>query len=220
VTRVVLADEDDSCRDALTGASLGDPAVAVRVGIAVAVALVVARVVNIAVGGAMRGRAIAEWMTEWQIAFAVALPLGAALTVMAWRDRPGRPLVLRASEAALLALLVHVATDTWAIFNLQTTFSKDSWWWLLTADFECRLPKIAGQALGLLFAARQRGRHAVGVAQVIPMELGESAAQVVWWPQFFSVTHSLIHSAAIMVVAPLAERAVQQLVTSIRRKES
>lgn len=215
MARISFADEDDSGRDPLTGSGLGDPAVAVRLGVALTLALVIARLATSAIFTIIRGRHFDGLTTEWLVAFAAALPLGAALTVMAWRDRPGRPLVLRAMEATLLATLAWAASESWAFFHLQTWLERSTsvWLWALTTDFHARLPGIGGTALGLLLAARQRGRHAVGIAFEIPSSLGALLGLALWWPTQLSAV-GLVHSVWVMLLAPVVERIAQRTTTA------
>jgi hypothetical protein len=218
VASVTFADEDDSGRDPLTGSALGDPRVAVRVGIALTGALVIARVGTQAFFCFVRGQPLKDWWTEWQVAFAVALPLGAPLTVMAWRDRRGRSLVHRAAEATLLAYLAWAVTESWAFFNLQTAFTRSSSVWLgtLHLDFHARLPEVGGHALGLFFAARQRGHRVVGVAYEIPTSLGVSLGVLLFWPGLFSAVGLFVHSTLIMFIVPAAERLAQRATAVVR----
>lgn len=213
VTRVLFADEDHG-RDPLTGRLLGDPVVAVRAGIAIVASLVLAHVGLVLAWNLMRGRSTLAWV-DVQLALAAALPIGSGLVVLAWRDHPARRRWVRVSEAALLAGLAWSATESWAFFNLPSPFGG-GWWWALTVDFDARLPRIGGLTLGLIFASRQLGRHAVGVALVIPMVLGESLGQVLFWPATFSLWGTLLYSGMVMVLTPLAERAALRAAGAIR----
>lgn len=86
--------------DSLTGAPRGDPAVAVRLGLAVALALVLTRVGGTVMYLLAGERAQPLSWVEWKIAFAVALPVGAALLLVAWRDRPDRSVVRTSSSSS------------------------------------------------------------------------------------------------------------------------
>ncbi|MGE0711677.1 MAG: hypothetical protein AB7N76_04010 [Planctomycetota bacterium] len=207
MTRVRFSSDDVSGLDPLTGADLGHPGVAVRVGAALAMALVLARVGNLLLWGGQIN--INDWGLNLRVFLASSLPLGAALSVMAWRDRPGRGLAPRAVEALLLALLVHVVTSTWLYWYLYVPRTKGGvppLWFFLFADFETQLPSLAGTSIGLALAARQRGRLAMGLAYALPSCVCEGLAQLTWWPKLFSPGPELSYCVLAAVIAPLADR--------------
>jgi hypothetical protein len=118
----------------------------------------------------------------------------------------------------LLAYLAWAVTESWAFFNLQTAFTRSSsvWWGTLHLDFHARLPEVGGHALGLFFAARQRGRRVIGVAYQIPSSLGASLGVLLFWPGLFNAVGLFVHSTLVMFIAPVAERLAQRATVVVR----
>lgn len=202
--------------DSLTGAPRGDPAVAVRLGLAVALALVLTRVGGTVMYLLAGGRAQPLSWVEWKIAFAVALPVGAALSLVAWRDRPDRAPLARLLEALLLGAFVWAATESWGFFFLTGALktSPANWWFVLTDPFGVRIPQFAGQGIGLLLAARWRGHRGVGAAFEVPTSLGDALTQRIGWPESFQRGYlwgTLMNIGLMIILLPLAERTLQRL---------
>lgn len=211
-----VADEDP-----LTGAPLGDPWAAVRVGVAGAAALIVARVVASTLTRALGDPVLGlGWLEDLQLAFAWALPNGAALAVMAWRDRPGRTLGARAGEALLLATIVHVATASWGFFNLGAPGAPTSGGWLssLTTAPLIRGLSILGDAVGLVLAARRRGRWSLGLAWEAPGSFAMAVVQAAALPASW-LGRVVLHVALMSALVPLAERVALRAARAVRPPE-
>jgi hypothetical protein len=211
-------------RDPLSGAERGDPTVAVRLGLAAALSHVLMRMGMSAVWLLAGGRSQPLSWVEWKIAFAVALPVGAALILLAWRDRPGRAPLGWLLEALLLGVLVWVAAESWAFFFLSDGLatSPANWWFVLTDPFHVRIPQFAGQGIGLLLAARWRGHRGVGAAFEVPTSLGAALTQRIGWPDTFqrgSLWGTIIAIGLMIFLLPLAERGLRRLGAALLERD-
>lgn len=199
-------------RDPLSGAGLGDPVAAVRLGVSTALALTVAVLVMLILRTLRRDDVSWAW-ASWEglrSVLAGKLTLGATLTVVTWRDRPGRRLGLRALETSALVVLVLVMEESWSLVRSSQGLDLAVLWEELRAS-EVFVPQTLGRSVALLLAARARGRPWVGAAFAVPQAAGFMSA--FWW--ILDVPWYLVLVGLESLLLPLAERALRRLAIAV-----